>query len=116
MPTHGSVTLAVDGVTIYNAEATQSCDTGYSLSGEESIRCSADGRWSSSPVVCTIKSKTIICYIVLLILNIKSTFEKHVHVSLKRRSTGNQDNECIMCLCFSEVLMLFSSPEPKAHR
>ena len=52
-PSNGKVTTA--GVTIYGASATQSCNTGYDLSGTAAISCGADGSWSASPVICTLK-------------------------------------------------------------
>ena len=52
-PTNGMVITA--GVTTYGASATQSCNSGYDLSGTAAIACRADGSWSASPVICTLK-------------------------------------------------------------
>ena len=52
-PSNGKVMTA--GVTTYGASATQSCNTGYDLSGTAAISCGADGSWSASPVACTLK-------------------------------------------------------------
>ena len=57
VPDHGSITLAEPGVTTYAATATQACDTGYDITGETNIRCTADATWSAPRVVCTIRSK-----------------------------------------------------------
>ena len=43
------------GVTTYGASATQSCNTGYDLSGTVVIFCGTDGSWSAPPVTCTLE-------------------------------------------------------------
>ena len=55
VPDNGSVELTDDGVTTYDASATQSCQIGYNLSGVVNITCGADGNWSDPAVTCTIK-------------------------------------------------------------
>ena len=48
-PSNGILKLTVDGVTTYGATAIVSCNTGYELVGDGSVRCRADGIWSSLP-------------------------------------------------------------------
>ena len=48
-PSNGILKLTVDSVTTYGATATVSCNTGYELVGDGSVRCRADGVWSSLP-------------------------------------------------------------------
>ena len=56
-PGNGSVQLTVAGTTTYRATATQSCNTGFDLSGVVNVTCGADGNWSDSAITCTIKGK-----------------------------------------------------------
>ena len=46
-PSNGIVKLAADGVTTYGATARVLCNAGYEIVGDVSLRCSADGAWSS---------------------------------------------------------------------
>ena len=48
-PSNGKVKLAVDGVATFGATASVSCNAGYELVGDCSLRCRADGVWSTSP-------------------------------------------------------------------
>ena len=52
-PNHGTVALNMPGLTTYGATATQSCKTGYTLSGDTVILCKSTGSWSAS-VSCSI--------------------------------------------------------------
>ena len=46
-PSNGIVKLAAEGVTTYGATARVLCNAGYEIVGDGSLRCSADGAWSS---------------------------------------------------------------------
>ena len=46
-PRSGIVKLAAVGVTTYGATAHLFCNAGYEIVGDGSLRCSADGAWSS---------------------------------------------------------------------
>ena len=50
--------LTTPGVTTYGATATQSCKTGYTLSGNTVILCKSTGSWSAS-VTCSIKGNHV---------------------------------------------------------
>ena len=54
-PGNGTVKLTEAGTTTYGATATQSCNTGFDLSGVVIITCGADGNWSDPAITCTIK-------------------------------------------------------------
>lgn len=49
-PANGSVSLA--GGTLYEAQATYSCSSGYRLVGQASTTCGSDGNWSSPAPSC----------------------------------------------------------------
>ena len=53
-PANGAVTLTNTGVTIPGATATQTCNTGYTISGPAEIYCGPDGHWSNQPVTCSL--------------------------------------------------------------
>ena len=52
-PGNGTVELTDAGTTTYGATATQSCNTGFYLTGVTNITCGADGSWSEAAVTCT---------------------------------------------------------------
>ena len=70
-PTHGTVTLAAPDRTKFGDTATQSCNEGYSLAGQTTIRCQASGNWSEPPVVCTIKG-TFTCFLKILTISLET--------------------------------------------
>ena len=45
-PIYGSTSLKTAGITTYEAIAIVSCNKGYSLDGNETMVCKADGFWS----------------------------------------------------------------------
>ena len=47
-PSNGTVNLTKIGVTTYQATATLYCNEGYSLSGNDTMVCNADGKWSQN--------------------------------------------------------------------
>ena len=49
-PAHGNRDSS--NVFTYDASASFTCDPGYELVGEQSIKCQGDGTWSSSIPVC----------------------------------------------------------------
>jgi formylglycine-generating enzyme required for sulfatase activity len=51
-PANGSVTTPMG--TRFNAMASYSCDSGYSLTGSSSRTCQADGSWTGSAPTCTV--------------------------------------------------------------
>ena len=48
------VILTNTGVTTLGATATQTCNTGYDLSGTADITCEMDGSWSNQPITCSL--------------------------------------------------------------
>lgn len=54
IPTNGSVSLSLPGITTYGAKAKHSCDEAHDLTGDEAIICEASGSWSGS-ATCEIK-------------------------------------------------------------
>ena len=54
-PANGTIILEKSNVTTYGASANQTCDVGYDLNGIITISCTADGNWSASTVICTMK-------------------------------------------------------------
>ena len=56
----GSVDTSTSG-TEYQADATVTCNTGYTQSGGTTISCQDTGIWSTGPT-CTIKGKCQWCY------------------------------------------------------
>ena len=55
-PENGMVSASI---TTYNSMATYSCNTGYTLTGNVSRTCLANGLWSGSEPNCTSKPKII---------------------------------------------------------
>ena len=62
-PANGTVSLTNTGpiispsgttATTPGATATQSCNTGYNLSGTTDISCGTNGSWSDQPVTCSL--------------------------------------------------------------
>ena len=51
-PTNGMVSNS----TIFDSTATYTCDTGYSLTGNDTTTCLISGNWSSEPIICTSKN------------------------------------------------------------
>ena len=49
MPYNGSLSVKTDGV---DSIAVFACDLGFSLSGEPTAQCRADGGWNSSSPTC----------------------------------------------------------------
>ena len=45
-PIHGSTSLKTAGITTYEAIAKVSCNKGYTLEGNDTMVCKADGFWS----------------------------------------------------------------------
>ena len=64
-PGNGTVKLTEAGTTTYGATATQSCNTGFDLSGVVNITCGADGNWSDPAVTCIIKGN--LCTVAIII-------------------------------------------------
>jgi hypothetical protein len=46
--------------TTYGETATQSCNIGYTISGEETVTCLESGNWSAVAAVCIIVGKCIL--------------------------------------------------------
>ena len=57
--TGGSVTAS--GGTAVLAEATYTCDSGYTLSGGATVTCQADASWSTSPS-CSISTYSLFSF------------------------------------------------------
>ena len=53
-PANGTITLTNTSVTTPGATATQTCNTGYNLSGTADISCGTDGSWSDPPATCAL--------------------------------------------------------------
>ena len=58
-PTNGQVNHTAG--TTFGQTATYSCDTGYTLEGDNSRICQADGMWSGSEPTCISESSMTVC-------------------------------------------------------
>ena len=58
-PTDGQVTFEPAGTTVFNSRATYSCNSGFSLQGDQTRDCQADETWSGSEPKCVRKSKKL---------------------------------------------------------
>ena len=75
-PGNGSVQLTVAGTTTYGATATQSCNTGFDLTGVTTITCGADGNWSDPAITCTIKGNL---YTVTVIISLNIFYCQNIY-------------------------------------
>lgn len=69
-PSNGAVTFSSGKE--YQSTATFSCDTGYTLIGNDTLTCQADETWSDSHPVCKINGKVYHNTCIFIKLVIKS--------------------------------------------
>ena len=65
-PSNGTVNLTVTGVTTYKATAKLYCNKGYSLNGNNTLVCNADGTWIQN-AECIINGVSIILHFSILL-------------------------------------------------
>ena len=62
-PANGTVEIVSAGRLKYGISAFQSCDGGFSHSGNSTITCQAKGMWSES-VICTLVGNLFVCNVI----------------------------------------------------